>query len=238
MMDITFGGIYTENEKLRGVFPRYYAQLNDQKQHYWFPIRVVKDDSDNIFMLDTYQFEMPYECEKNYDKMIAYLKSLGEPNDNTWVKNKAYDYYYSAVIKLDEKSIEAFDLVANLEEYEIVNEEQARYYDEKDVVRHVKFWNYHRSGRGVFIKRKNAVLRYDLKIDNLYYDVINDIRYPNITSYHVDDLLKCEKEAIQNNATYDKKKIEYVVKMQKYINRSYANHIKYRDKIRKEIGLD
>ena len=151
-MNIIFGGIYTENEKLRVHFPKYYAQLNDQKQHYWFPIRVVKDGEDDIYMLDTYQFDMPYGCRENYAKMIEYLKSLGESKDHTWVKNKAYDYYYSAVIKLTPRNIEAFELVANLEEYEIVREEEARYYDNKDVVHHVMFWNYHRSGQGVIIE--------------------------------------------------------------------------------------
>lgn len=237
-MNVIFGGIYTENQKLRIYLPRYYEYLNDQKNHYWFPIRVVKDGEDDIYMLDTYQFEMPYECRNNYAKMVEYLKSLGEPKDNTWEKNKAYDYYYSAVIQLTKQNIEAFDLVANLEEYEIVDSEQARYYDEKYVIKGVMMWNYHGSGRGVHIKRKDAKLQYDLMIDNLYFDVINSIKKPDISTWYVDKLLECEKEAIKNGAIYDKKKVEYVLKIQKYVNKAYKNYIKYRDKIKEEMGIE
>jgi hypothetical protein len=237
MKEITFGSIYTENEKLRYYLPRYYEVLNDQKQHYWFPIRVVKNGEDDIYMLDTYQFDMPYDCRENYAKMIDYLKSLGEPKDYTWVKNKAFDYYYSAVIKLTPQNIEAFELVANLEEYEIANEDVARYYNQKDVIHRVKFWNYHRGGRGVIIKRKNAEMCYDLKIDNLYCDVLKDIQKPNLYDYTVRQLLDCEQEAINNNATYDKTKIEYIKKIQKYIHEIRNNYEIYDKKLKKELGI-
>jgi len=235
--DIIFGAIYTENEKLKNYFPRYYEQLNDQKNHFWFPARVKTDKEDNVYMIDTYQFEMPYECQSDYVKMVEYLKLLGTPIDNSWIKNKVFDYYYSAAVKLNENNVEAFDIVANLEDCEVVSEDEVRYYDENDVVRRVLFWNYHRSGRGVCLKRKDAVLRYDLKIESLYYDALNSISELSIWDWKVNAVLDCEKEAIEHHAVYCNKNVAYLIKLHEYIEKANGDYREFKAKLQAELGI-
>ncbi|MCK9470169.1 MAG: hypothetical protein M0Q88_00255 [Bacilli bacterium] len=240
---IIFGGIYEHNSNLEKYLPRYYERLNDQKQGYWFPVRVVKEDgSDDIYMVDTYQFEMPYEYQKDYDKMVEFLKSLGEPTNNSHYPNSYYanmpfDYYYSARVLITESSIEAFDLLVNLEDCIVVREEEARYYDKEDVFRRVKFWNYHNSRNGVILKKKSAKLNYELKIMNLINDALSNRGINAIYDYYVDNVLECVKDANESSSYYDKNRVEYLLKLKKYLDRVSKNYYIYEKKIREELGL-
>lgn len=238
LTEIIFSGIYTHNENLRKYLPRYYDRLNDQRQGYWFPVRVVKDDgSDNIYMVDTYQFEMPYECQKDYGKMIEFLKSLGEAKNNLWYANKPFYYYYSARVEITEKSIEAFDLLVNLEDCVVVYEEEARYYDEEDIFRYARLWHYHNSGNGVILKKKLAKINYELKIRNLIDDALSNRGVNAINDYYVNKVLECAKEADENGSCYEKNKVEYLLKLKKYLDRVSKNYHRYEQKIREELGL-
>jgi len=236
MTSIIFGGIYKANSKVSRYFPAFTNYLNDQKYNYWFPIRVVKDGIDKTYMIDTYQFEMDYKYQSNYEKMVTFLKSLGNAEDNSWLASKPFDYYYSARVQITEESIEAFDLIANLEDYEIASQDETRYYNKEDVVNGVMFWNYHKNGIGVNIKKKSAKLRYDLKIDALINDVLYDIRVPKIYDYNIEKLLLVEKEAIKENAIYDANKVEYLLKLQKYINRMSVDYDRYLEKLKAELA--
>lgn len=235
---IVFGGIYKHNSNLKKHLPRYYEYLNDQKQGYWFPVRVVKEDgSDNIYMVDTYQFDMPYEYQKDYDKMVEFLKSLGEANNNLRYANTPFNYYYSARVEITKDSIEAFDLLVNLEDCIVVREEEARYYDEEDIFRYISFWNYHNSGRGVILKKKLAKINYELKIGNLINDALSNRGINAISDYHVNNVLECAKDANESGSCYDRGRVEYLLKLKKYLDRVSKNYYRYEKKIREELGL-
>jgi hypothetical protein len=241
MNEIIFGGIYKHNDNLKNYLPKYFNSLNDQRQGFWFPIRVFKEDgSTAIYMVDTYQFDMPYEYQKDYSKMIEFLKSLGiDRKDNIRYANNPFSYYYSARVEITEKSIEAFDLLANLEDYIIIREEEARYYNTEDIIYHVSLWNYHNSGRGIILKRKNAKVNYELKIDNLINDALHKSIYRvginTINSYYVEKVLECVREANETNSYYNNNKVVYLLTMQKYLNKVSANYERYEKKIREGL---
>ena len=53
--------------------------------------------------------------------------------------------------------------------------------------------------------------------------------------YDIKKLLDIEKEAIKIGAEYNKSKVEYILKLQKYINRIKKNYLRYKSKIKEEI---
>lgn len=228
--EIIYGGIYTVNPQAIAFsdLPRYTDRLNGQKYNFWIPIRVKSDklDKDCIYMIDTYQFDMPYACKKDYDKMVKYLQSLSEDKEgNNWYKaRKAYDYYYSALVKINDKNIKHFTLLADLNKWTKSTEKEIRYYDKENTYEYLMLWNYHNHGRGMYIRKKDAKLRYDLQIDRMIDDILYSYSLPYISSYKVNEVLTIEKEAIVKNAEYDKNKVQYLLELQTVIdnmNRDY-----------------
>lgn len=215
--EIIFGAVYTENKALRFYLPRYYESLNDQKYHYWLPVRVVKEGVDDVYMVDTYQFKVRCEDQRTWRSIISYLKSLGEPKDNRWEMYKNNSYYYTAIVKLDNCSIEAFDLVANLEDYKVVSDDEYRYYEKEDKVYGVKLWNYHNSGKGINIVKNDAKLNYKYKLDNLVYDMFNDIRTPYLWGSTFNKLIDFEKDLMKDKDDYDKKPFNLMKELNAYI---------------------
>jgi len=235
MKEIIFGGLYRAIGQISRFLPNYWDRLNDQRYNYWFPIRVVDDKgTDKTYMIDTYQFEIPY-ASKEFNKLVIFLKSLGEEKDNSWLAITPYNYYYSARVEITKNSIDIFELVANLEDYQMCNDAETRYYNKEDVLNGVMLWNYQRNGRGCNLKRKDAKTRYDYKIQSLINDILGEINEPNIYDYDIKKLLDIEKEAIKIGAEYNKSKVEYILKLQKYINRIKKNYLRYKSKIKEEI---
>jgi len=234
--DIVFGAIYTENEKLIRYFSRYYEPLNDQKNHFWYPIRVVKDGKDEIYMVDNYQFELPYECRKNYSKMIDYLKSLGEPKDNSWKVYQTSNYYYSARLLLTEHNVNSFNLIAKFDEYKPINKDETPYYKEEDVIEDLLFDYYDKDYRKYrYIKKVGAEIVYEKQIKTLVNRFLYDIQEPRAMDYELDKALELVKEAKRKGEHYDKNHVEYAIKLHKKILSMKISYSKYKDKLSKEL---
>lgn len=222
--EIIYGGIYRANQQALSFsdLPNYTNRLNDQKYNYWIPIRVKSEnlDKDCIYMIDTYQFDMPYNCRKDYNKMVEYLQSLAEDKDgnNYYKARKAYDYYYSALVKLNDINIKHFTLLVDLSEWTKSTGMEIRYYNNDDTYSYLMLWKYHNSGSGMFIKKKNAKLSYDLKIDSMCNDILYNYSMPIIYDNEVRRVLEVEKEAIKNNAEYNVNKVKYLLEVQRTIN--------------------
>ena len=230
-MKITFGGIYKANKNIAYHLPNYRDRLNHQNYNFWFPIRVVTEEYDKTYMIDTYQFEVPYG-HREFDKMVEFLVSLGEEKDHSWLARKPFDYYYSARVEITDYSINAFELIADLRECELVSREQSRYYNKEDT-NWVMFWNYQNSDRGVYIKNKSIKTIYDLKINALIRDIEYDLRFPTIGNYKFNEFLNVVKRADESGSEYNKKKVDNIVKLKKYLDRASKNYYRYIKRLEK-----
>ena len=129
---IIFGGLYQANERISYIIPSYNDSLNDQKLNLWIPVRTTyfdkidNKDADRIYLIDTYQLDIPYEYRNNYDDVVSWLKSLSEPKDHRHVAFKAHNYYYRALVQVTEDTIKAFDFIADLTNYKTVTKEETR----------------------------------------------------------------------------------------------------------------
>lgn len=62
------------------------------------------------------------------------------------------------------------------------------------------------------------IINYQNKIDAKINDISRLIKQPNSASYYsIQELLKIEKEAIDNNAKYDKQKLDKFIKYNEFI---------------------
>jgi len=239
---VIFGGVYKAN--LNNIFdlPKdYTSRLNGQRYNCWIPVRVVKNNEDKIYMIDTYQLKIDYqygykthELEK-YNKFVEYLVSLGEEVDRSWLTNCVFDYYYSARVELKENNIKTFTLIADLKEYKPIVSDLRSHYNDEDI-KHLMLWNYQNSGYGTYLLHNNADINYKQKINNLYYKFMDDLSTPS-DGYESkwNNLVKCVAYADNHNKDYDKNLIEYAIKMRNYIQRLSKNYQRYEKKIRNEF---
>lgn len=180
---IIFGGLYRANEKIRYIIPKYNDSLNNQKLNLWIPVRTTYFDKvdnkevDRIYLIDTYQLDIHYEYQNNYDDVVYWLKSLSKPKDHRGVAYKAHNYYYSALVEVTDHTIKAFDFLADLANYKPVTQEETRYYNDEDYLGKVYLSNYHHDyNKPFYLVKKSAEFRHDLKVSNLVWDAGYNIR--------------------------------------------------------------
>ena len=147
-----------------------------------------------------------------------------------------FHYYYSAIVKLTDENINIFKLKADLHDYRMSDEDECRNYNEEDVIRYLQLYNEHcYSSGGIIVVKKDAKINYKNKINAKANDILKGIHAPDSWSdYKIKELLEIEKEAIENNAEYNKKKLDATIKCNNFIN--YLKKI-YNDYM-KEINSD
>ena len=243
---IIFGGIYVANyNEIEKYASRYNDQLNDQHYGLWVPVHYKKDDKEEYYMIDTYQvsrslFSGIYDNNKEevYKALIKGLERLKTPEDaGNWASRMPYDYYYSAIVKLTDESFKIFKLYADLHKYRLSNDRESKDYKEKDVIWGIKLYNEHAySQGGITLVKKDAKINYENKINALASDIIKDITTPYVcTDYQIDEILKLEKEAQQNNAKYNKKRLDAVIKYKKFMNNLTELYRKFADEINEDL---
>ena len=176
-------------------------------------------------MIDTYQmsrdsFNNQYNNNKNerYKSLLKGLERCSEGEHGNWVAYKTCDYYYSAIIKITDTNFHIFKLIADLHDYELSDNNECRKYNNEDVLHHIRLYNEQNYPDGIVIVRKGAKINYQNKIDAKICDIRRWIEQPKFASdYEIQELLKIEKEAIENNAEYDKQKLDKFVQYNKFI---------------------
>lgn len=239
---LIFGGIYTvDYNKVEQYCSRYTDNLNDQKYGLWVPCHCKKDDKEEYYMIDTYQisrdlFHHIYNVDKKtkFESLIKGLERLKNPDDaGNWGSGMPFNYYYSARVKLTDENFKIFKLEADLHKYKLSDRDEWRDYSEKDIKQRIRlYWEHAYDSGGITIIKKNAKINYENKINALVSDIIKDIHTPYVrTDYQIEELLKLEKEAQENKARYNKKRLDAAIKYKKFMNnltelyKKFANEI-------------
>lgn len=245
---IVFGGVYiAEQSDIKRYCSNYTNNLNDQKYGWWIPTHTRNKETgqEQYYMIDTYQissdlYENKYANSKDerYKGLLEGLESLNDPeNHGNWAARMPFDYYYSAIVKLDDDNIDIFKLKADLHEYRLTDDKECRNYSEEDVIHCLKLYNEHcYSSGGIIVVKKDAKINYANKINAQINDIWKDIHEPYTYGDHkVEKLLEIEKEAIENNSKYNKRKLEAIIKYNNFINNLKAINDKYKKEIQEDL---
>lgn len=223
---LIFGGIYRINyEDLKKWCPNQVEGLNDQHYGIWIPVHSInKKGEENYYMIDTYQmsrdsFNNQYSNkDERYKSLLEGLEKCSEGEHGNWIAYKTYDYYYSAIIKITDTNFHIFKLIADLHDYELSDDNECRKYNKEDVLHYIKLYNEHNYPSGIVIVKKGAKINYQNKIDAKICDIRRWMKQPKSASdYEIQELLKIEKEAIDNNAKYDKRELDKFINYNKFI---------------------
>lgn len=224
---LIFGGIYRiDYNDLKTWCPNQLNGLNDQHYGIWIPVHSInKNDEENYYMIDTYQMSSDYfdnkyhnNKEERYKSLLEGLERCSNVEYGRRIARLPFNYYYSAIIKITDENFHIFRLIADLHDYKLTNEEESREYNEEDVLHCVRLYNEHSYPNGIVIVKKDAKINYQNKINAKIYDIKKWIQYPKPASdYEIEELLNIEKEAIENNAKYDKCEFDKFIKKNIFI---------------------
>lgn len=224
---LIFGGIYKiDREDLRRWCPNQVEMLNDQNYGIWIPVHSInKEGKEHYYMIDTYQ--VPYSCfegvfssdrNKRYEGLLEGLERCSDGEHGFYVAGNTNNYFYSAIIEVTDANFHIFKLIADLHDYELSNDDECRKYNDEDVLHYIRLYNEHNYPSGIVLVKKGARINYQNKIDAKISDIRRWIERPRSASdYYMQELLKIEKEAIDNNAEYNKQKLEEFIEYNKFI---------------------
>lgn len=158
-MKMIFGGIY---RRKKGTF----SFLNKQRYDYYIPVayREKEDAPIQYKMTDTYMVPNPYLGDNaTIEKRLWFLEqaNCGETSGKIFWGHGEYFYQNIVVLSSDELDEDEWELVADLHEYSIISDEDAKDYSEKDLLKYVPLWNedsyrWHSYGVGKIYLRKGA----------------------------------------------------------------------------------
>ena len=224
---LIFGGIdKIDTEDLRRWCPNQVEGLNDQHYGIWIPVHSInKKGDENYYMIDTYQmsrnsFNGIYNSNKDerYKALLEGLERCSDGERGFYVANNAYNYFYSAIIKITDTNFHIFKLIADLHDYELSNDDECRKYNDEDILHYIRLYNEHNYPSGIVLVKKGARINYQNKIDAKICDIRKWIERPRSASdYEMQELYKIEKEAIDNNAEYNKQELEEFIEYNKFI---------------------
>ena len=243
---LIFGGVYITNyEDIEKYCSRYNDGLNNQHYRLWVPTHYKEDNKEEYYMIDTYQvsrnlFSGIYDNNKEvvYKSLIQGVERLKTPEDaGNWGRNMPFDYYYSAIVKLTDENFKIFKLYVDLHKYRLSDGREAQDYAKKDVVYGIKLYYEHAySQGGITLVKKNAKINFENKINALASDIIKNIDTPYVQSdYQIEEILKLEKEALQNGAKYNKKRLDATIKYKKFMNNLTELYRKFSEEINDDL---
>lgn len=235
---IIFGGVYTVNrDDLKKYCSNQIRGLNDQHYGLWVPAASIVDNEEVYYMIDTYQinrirFEYQHSCDTDivYQGLIEGLEELKDPEKGKHAVNYAYNYFYTAIIKVTNENINIFKLNFDLHDFEIISEEDARYYNDEDIRRRVRLYNEHKYPTGITLLRRGSQINFDKKLIALIHDIEKDISKPYASKVYNEHIIKEYKDlASLNNANYNKDKLQRVEDLLDFLyqqEQEYKNYIK------------
>lgn len=137
-MKVIFGGIYRNKKNY------IYCDGNDQHYGYWIPAAAKdKDGSISYKMVDTYMVDNPCWGKVGMDKRLWYLEQANCGETSWQIYNGHKNYYYQNVVflKSDELNENEWELIADLHDYEAIDDEASRDYHPNDLLKYVPLWN-------------------------------------------------------------------------------------------------
>lgn len=241
---IVWGGIYRCTDK--NPCYRYGDSLNNQKYYIWIPVCFNYEDDKGkeqieYGMIDTYQvpYNILFDSSKYHDELeklngfeaiVFKLTKLQEKDNGRYVRSKAFDYYYSAFVELDDNNFKSFELIADLHDYKKTSNYESKDYKEEDILRNIQLYFEHAYPYGIDLIRKDAKIDYEKKLNNVIREIYNEIKQPeSINDYYIEKLKNVEKEVIKNNVSYEKEKVNKIIKLNEFIlklEKEYNNYLK------------
>lgn len=235
---IIFGGVYTvDRDDFKKYCPTQLIGLNDQHYDLWVPAVSIVDNEEVYYMIDTYQinrirfkYQHCPDTEIAHQGLIEGLEELKNPEKGQYAVHYVYGFFYKAIIKVTDENINIFKLNFDLHDFEIISEEDARYYNDEDVRRRVRLYNEHKYPTGITLLRRGSQINFDKKLTALIHDIEKDISRPHASKVYNDHLIKEYKDlASLNNASYNKNKLQKVEDFLAFLyqqEQEYQNYIK------------
>lgn len=236
---IVWGGLY--RCKISNPCPKYNDRLNDQKYGTWIPVHYEYTNyegkhKEGYGMVDTYQVPIDISFTNEgvpdglgrYETLVFKLNRLKEGKYGDYVKDKTNDYYYSAYVELNDNNINDFELLGDLNDYQITKTPE--YYDEENVLTHVQLYFEHAYPRGIDLVKKGADINIKNKINNIIYEQGYWIKEPrSVSDYTLKELQELEQKAIKENKQYDKERLDKFYKLNaklEELEKEYNNYKK------------
>lgn len=216
---IIFGGVYTiDKEDFKKCCPNQLRGLNDQQYGLWIPAVSIMNNEEVYHMIDTYQvnpnrFEYRHcpDAEIVHQGLIEGLEELKNPEKGQHAVNYVYNYFYSAIIKVTDENINMFKLNFDLHDFDIISEEDARYYNDEDIRTRVRLYYEHKYPTGITLLRRGSQINFDKKLTALIYDIQKGISKPYASKVYNEHIIKEYKDlASLNKASYNKDKLQKV----------------------------
>lgn len=117
--------------------------VNDQHYYYYIPVACKINEAVKYGMVDTYMVRNPCWGQVGYAKKIWYLEQANCGETAYSIFTGSHDYYYKnyyniGSLELDET---VWEMVADLHEYRIISENEAREYLSGDLAMYIPLWN-------------------------------------------------------------------------------------------------
>lgn len=202
-MKIIFGAIYRRKDAHAG---------NDQSYDYYIPAARKTEEGKVLYkMVDTHMVSRPYLEKDNMENRLKYLEqaNCGETSYKVFFGHQ--DYFYQNIVRLpnDELNENDWELIADLHDYEMISDRDAKDYLDKDLLKYVPLWDcdtyrYY----GYFVGK--IYLRKGAKRDGwqCYLHTLRDNEIELTSMWTLNDLEKNCKDILKKMSLgYGKKKI-------------------------------
>jgi hypothetical protein len=225
-----------------------YTCNNEQGYGYMIPVKT----SYGWDLIDTYQLENPSlkPGETLDEASIRRIIELGSNENDGYVKRATSDFYFHNVCLEREEVPDGFQLLLNLNDYDIATLRECEKYDGSDVILHVPLYreqHFHwRSGKtlGLCFVKKNAKKNPCNELTNLVRECFSSITpsYAGIALFHFDKIkeklnelenLGLATQAHRVSVSCLEKRIEIINKCNedlKKVNKEYLDLIKPEEK--------
>jgi len=131
---------------MKAIFGAIYRRLNDSRneQHYYLyiPVAYVKDGTTRYKMVDTYEIPNPCWADESYEKKLWYLEQANCGETSAKIFYGPNDYYYQNYYELNSLELDdsVWKLVADLHDYRMIRDDEAREYLPEDLVMYLPLW--------------------------------------------------------------------------------------------------
>lgn len=192
-MNIIFGGIYRRRKD---------DNRNDQHYYYYIPVAyTTKDGVTKYKMVDTYMVRNPCWGKATFEQKIWYLEQANCGETSAQIFFGSAEYYYQNYYTIDslELNDNDWELVADLHDYKMISDDEAREYMDEDLLKYLPLWNedHYRWGSGAV---GSCFVKKDANKDGwkIYSKASNDYVFSFKSTYYLDLLEQTCKDVLAN----------------------------------------
>jgi len=217
-MKVIFGAVYRRRND---------DSINDQHYYYYIPVARHKvGETIKYKMVDTYMVNNPCWGKVDYEKKLWYLEQANCGETSYQIFGGHFNYYYQNYYAIQSLELDDNDweMVADLHEYRMISDDEAREYLPEDLTMYLPLWNEdcYRWNSGAV---GSCFVKKDAKKDGwrVYSKSLNDNGFSFKSYFYLNKLEQTCKDVLANmKLGYGKKKeIRMTLKkIRKYIKLS------------------